>query len=447
MSALSDLPEPLIHEVLEFLVLMDRRKTLATCSRFWKRLSYYEGQIKTLRFKSMKELQGALINRSLYTYRYGPVLRNLQNLIHLNVGPFASDSLLYLLPTAPCHGTLESLSMVGSQRITDAGLMYLARANPNIDSLVEDVPRESDSPVYAPRPHKSSSLSALKQIDLTFCRNTSFAGTFWLRDGIPQLQCIRRIPVWCEGNFYTPFGSGVEIHTYWPDGTFSFTRNKQSSGFVTDLYPWDRQLHSIDIDDGYDYEAADFVGDKMQYNDPDLPDFMPEFAQYAYRPGVSLLRLPPEKDENGSTVASVLVAQYLNGLKPPSVRRWMERALTDGIAIGESKYYSFEKKDIPDDDRELREARSIEEHATNPLGPPPDVMISKMKLESFHCSNESLSAKSTTNNCSSPPMELIQSCRRTCKMLEGYGLSTLERVEEELDILLRTPPEQQAMQE
>ena len=69
--------------------------------------------------------------------------------------------------------------------------------------------------------HRSQTL---REIDITFCRNTTYNGTFPLRDRLSNLKLIRQ-PKWLDGQFHTPFGdspsySQVEVHTYWADGKF-----------------------------------------------------------------------------------------------------------------------------------------------------------------------------------------------------------------------------------
>ncbi|KAL3910950.1 MAG: hypothetical protein SGARI_001881 [Bacillariaceae sp.] len=445
ISVFIDLPEPILHEVLEFLSLTDRRRVVATCQRFWEKRFGLEGKIRSLRLYSRNELQGPLVIPFLGSSQYGPVLRNVTNLMHLNVGSFANNNLLYLLPTAPCHATLESLSMVGSCDISDTGLMFLARANPNGGDIRNENLRQQMAPDQNPvpqdrTPHKSSPLSALKSIDLTFCRNTTFAGTFWLRDGIPRLQCIQRVPQWCQGRFTTPFGDGeTEVHTYWPDGIFSFTRAFQSSGFVVDVFAWDNKEPSETSQDDFDYEAVDFLGSKLQLLDSQLR-YLPEVGQLAYRPGVSLLRLSPETNADGSTTTSVLVGQYVTGLKPPGVRRWMERALNENIALGESNYYAIDRTPgVPDDEQNLRNAKPAEEYARDPTGPRPELVMSKMKLEPFHTE----ASNGDGSNNFNAPLDLVEACRRKCQAIQRYSATTLQRVEDEIDRVLTNPEEQE----
>mmetsp|Transcript_22248 Transcript_22248/g.39125 ORF Transcript_22248/g.39125 Transcript_22248/m.39125 type:complete len:339 (+) Transcript_22248:1-1017(+) len=320
--------------------------------------------------------------------------------------------------------------------------------------------------IVAGPPHRLSSLHALEYIDMTFCRSTTFSGTFWLRDGLRNLRCIRRQPKWMDGHFHTPFGSehNVEIHTYWPDGTFQFTRNEQSNGFVSDLYAWKGDGNGgIDEPSGSTsqefYESVDFVGDKLQYNNSSLPHPLPIFTQYAYRPGVSLMKLPPEyevvehhvektkndKSSSSCLVSCVLVAQTLDGLKPPSSRRWMEQAIRENIPLGQSKYYGLlateNNRQASRGDIKLVETLSPEAFAASPQGQRPVVMISKMKLEPLGATIQpsKTSNDSKNENVLMPPDELVEACRETCKGMLEYGVDFLERLEEEMHQLLQRP--------
>ena len=178
----------------------------------------------------------------------------------------------------------------------------------------------------------------LQYIDIKFCRNTTYEGTFLLRSLLDNLRLIRRQPSWLDGEFHTPFSTdgSVEVHTYWPDGSFTFTRNSQSTGFVCDLFPWKE-------------DEYDFLGDKLQYNNFPTPDGWPSWFGYAYRPGVSLLKLEDDTSSIGNRQDEsrcVLVSQYVRGLKPPSNRHLIEGA-KDLVQEGESKYFDKDGNILP----------------------------------------------------------------------------------------------------
>jgi hypothetical protein len=147
---------------------------------------------------------------------------------------------------------LKKLSLVGSLAVTDKGLEFLSRRGGHHNTATTSTPTNNNE------------NDLLQEIDITFCRNTTYAGTFVLRERLTNLQVLRRIPKWLEGQFHTPFGED-EVHTYWPDGTFTFNRNSQSNGFVCDVFLWD----------GY---VSDFVGEKLQYNNFAAPLGWPEWT-------------------------------------------------------------------------------------------------------------------------------------------------------------------------
>ena len=127
-----------------------------------------------------------------------------------------------------------------------------------------------------------------------------------------------------DGCFETPFGGGaaVELHTYWPDGSFSFGRERQASGFVLDLFEFSGEEH---------------VGDKLLYNDWQPPAGWPHWARFCYRPGVSLLRLDDE-EINGVKARSVLIAQRMRGMLAPRDAPKIEQAQL--VPLGESRHFS-----------------------------------------------------------------------------------------------------------
>lgn len=76
------------------------------------------------------------------------------------------------------------------------------------------------------------SLQFLNELNLTFCPYVSYNSVLELREHCPNLKLIRRQPKWLDGVFVTPWG---EIHTYFPCGAFSFTREVNSEGWVAQL--------------------------------------------------------------------------------------------------------------------------------------------------------------------------------------------------------------------
>mmetsp|Transcript_29303 Transcript_29303/g.93927 ORF Transcript_29303/g.93927 Transcript_29303/m.93927 type:complete len:280 (+) Transcript_29303:680-1519(+) len=171
---------------------------------------------------------------------------------------------------------LKRLCMAGSQLLTDAGLFELG----------ESSERRRDT---------------LEYIDITFCNGTTYGATLPLRRLFSNNLVIRRQPAWLDGQFRTPFGEG-EVHTYWADGTFSFTRPHESTGYVRHLR-----------------REGNVLCDSLQYIDFDAPPFWPAWVKYCYRPGVALQRVPSDGADDGLNAGehSVLVGQLLIGLLPP----------------------------------------------------------------------------------------------------------------------------------
>jgi hypothetical protein len=250
-----------------------------------------------------------------------------------------------------------------------------------------------------------------------------------------------------EGRFHTPFGpqDGSEIHTYWSDGTFSFTRDSQSSGYVMDLFPCDKlnfgRNDGVDQEgDEYDFSAVDFVGDKLQYNPVGFGENVPQILQYTYRPGVSLFRLPPEQGSDSAT-SQVLVAQHVNGLKPPAIRNWMEQAAGDNTPVGQTKYYGLRvSTEGAGDQWGLVETQSDREYEENPTGPRPIVMMTKMRVEPLYANATFSSSEGSGSGVVEyplPPPSLVESCRATCRKLHQYDHGFLRHMERELDDYLQ----------
>ena len=76
------------------------------------------------------------------------------------------------------------------------------------------------------------SLQSLRELDLTFCPTVSYSAVLQLRRHCPNLRLIRRQPEWLDGHFETPWG---EVHTYYPCGAFSFSREVESEGWTAQL--------------------------------------------------------------------------------------------------------------------------------------------------------------------------------------------------------------------
>lgn len=279
MNTLQDLPDSLLHEIQEYLTICERRIVLATCDQLWNQRHELQRNILSLAVHDKRD------------YRFLSDLEFLRPLVHLqrlDLQQYCTDEFLSLLEQ---HETLLpkliDLRLVGSIGVSDTGLEALSHACPSLTYL-----------------------------DITFCRNTTYAGTFCLRD-LGNKMAIRRQPAWMDGKFQTPFDNDG-LHTYWCDGTFQFQRESQSSGFVCDLEAHEDSCH---------------VGDKLQYNNFIPPRGWPEWSRFCYRPGVSLLKL----SELHQGQRQVLVGQRLYGLKPPKDLPTLDQL--QFLEVGASVYF------------------------------------------------------------------------------------------------------------
>jgi hypothetical protein len=326
--------------------------------------------------------------------------------------PFLFSAILYHMFGGMSHSIMESLCV---DECVDDGFLMVGMLQlglfPNLQSLrmrsctgVSDVGLEALS--------RSVCAASLRTIDITFCCQTTYKGTFSLRerDRLPNLEWIRRQPEWLDGQFDTPFveDSGEsEVHVYYADGSFSFSRASQSNGFVLQLYQWGEQ----------------FLGDKLQYNNFPVPDGWPSWTRLSYRPGVCLLRLdrtylthgaqgPTTTTTTNTNTNAILVGQYTRGLRPPQNQRLMERA-KDIVPLGEFRYFdpvTFEM---------------VERDEAGAAGTRGSVMISKMRVRPL--------------TQLMPPPELLQACRTTCAQcaeLERWDSNVLAHQEARLERIL-----------
>ena len=145
--------------------------------------------------------------------------------------------------------------------------------------------------------------TSLQYLDITFT-STNYSVVLKLRAIRPDLT-IRRQPKWLDGHFQCPWS---EVHTYHADGSFTFTRDRESKGFVWTL-----------TDHGHYYS------DKLQY----LNAYM--LPHTLFRPGVLLKRAPDH----------VLVAQARWQLDPP--RDMPPATLYEDLPIGQSMQIATEE--------------------------------------------------------------------------------------------------------
>jgi hypothetical protein len=385
----ANLPLTLLNEIFSFVgSLRQQRLVLSQFGkRTWSLIPELEASLNQLVISDERDASAILFHNkarltvSMFEERRLPeVFLRLSNLQYLDLGRYANDAFFEFLDIHAPLPNLKALSMVGSMGVTDQGLRRI---------------------VYGGAPRREN----FESLTITFCRNITYAATLFLRENLPNLRLIRRQPEWLDGQFHTPFaaeGAPDEVHTYWPDGTFTFSRNSQSTGFVCDLFPWDTQ-------------RPDFLGDKLQYNNLTFPAGWPDWFRFAYRPGVALLRIDDIVDEssNNKPIRCVLVSQHMRGLKPPNVRELMESA-NHLIQPGESKQFTQDGDVLPDDTPENRFGDSI--------------MISKMKI--YPLPTHSLL----------PPGDLVEECKTTCEAMTTFGKVFLDAKERELQILLTAGP-------
>jgi hypothetical protein len=391
LSSLEDLPESLLGHIVSYLTFSEAHGRFFPINRqFWFHLrpalalATLEVAVDHCDTKESFEFMA-------HTHQTSSVWKALSlysNLQVLDLQSFATDMLLASFVANDFLPALTTIRMCRSQFLTDQGLVQLSRHS------------SSSQPATTEEADAIAGESTIQEIDITYCRNTTYQGTFVLRDKLPNLRLLRRQPAWLDGDFYTPFGSAqVEVHTYWPDGTFSFNRASQSTGFVLSWDEWSTK------------ESPRYLGDRLQFNNF-APGAWPLWSRYAYRPGVCLLELLAN-DENGTTKNNdgderyVLVGQRLKGLRAPKIYPLMTE-VAPNIPAGASRYVDPMTSQIYQEPDEARER----------------ILVSKMKVLPLSTSSML------------PPKELVEECRQTCEAMKHYGEDFLNQKEWELDRFL-----------
>ena len=365
----SVLPDSLMNEILVYFNLRERRLLLSCNKYFWRLRLDIERNLG--RLKILQEDAQLLIHSSHYLSTHSVWLywSGFSNLIHLDLTFFATDVFLKLISLSNTpqernghqEELLENLQHINlrySKGVTDEGLLALSQGSMRAENL--------------------------KSVDITFCKNTTYHGTFPLRDNLKNLQLIRRQPEWMDGTYLTPFdnqsdarNSAVEYHIYWADGTFSFNRSTQSSGFICELTDWNNE-NKNDPHFLQSENCGIFVGDKLQYNNFVPPEGWPSWTRYCYRPGVSILKLPDEiahdSQNNTNRVKSVLVAQRLSGMKAPKDSPLLSQ--TNSIPLGQYRQFRQDGTLIDTSQQQLPQAPVLDENGEGPY-----VMISRMQVE------------------------------------------------------------------
>ena len=284
---LQRLPTETLSVIFLYLSLREQWACVATCIALWR-----SREILRLAVEDV----GALPEDANTFPLSHKIWDHFKRIKRLDIGKWATDAFLVALaPNAfrkdELLPLLEHISVARSL-VSDAAVFQLARG--------------------------STRRTTLKSIDITFCQNTSYMSVVKLCEVIthPNLL-VRRLPDWLVGCFVTPFGEGDEVHTYWADGTFSFSRGEQSTGFVESLYE-----HS---------DAR--ISDTLQYTN--LPQHFPRWFHRTYRPGVTLYNVPRGSD----SLPSVLVAQHTEGNGSYAPHDYPQAFHVPMVPLGESRYF------------------------------------------------------------------------------------------------------------
>jgi hypothetical protein len=365
---LTSLPTSQLVEILEFLSLSDGRQCLMTCRNLWRQCQEVESKRGLARVQSWMDFH-ALIAMIPNLYRN-------YHLMELTLGRYATDELFMKLfvSTNPeeAHDNVPSLqriSCVGSDQLTDVGLLFIAPRHEGHEGEELSSRNQTTNPASMWPPQQQN----LQYIDITFCPNTTYKATLELRRRLrrrrqdqqqqhaPQQPTlvIRRQPEWMDGCFETPFANDG-LHTYWADGSFSYERQAQSQGYIQRIHSWKRRSgiltdhfsdSNVGNQHGYIQKEQDIhhVRTKLQFSNFEAPAHWPPWTKYIYRPGVSLLYLPEQQQDNDSNEGgrSILVSQMVRGLYPPP--DW-PKPCHQSLPIGVTRYFDRLGQMLPDDE-------------------------------------------------------------------------------------------------
>lgn len=290
----NSLPDILLANVMDFInteeayiilgicMTPERQQDLSALRSYWQRIPWNTG----VDYKFANELwKNHVVSRFCGIHT-------------LDLGSCASDEMMVIMAELDEKSNnnmylplLKTIRMQhSSELLTDSGLLTLAQGKQR-------------------RKH-------LTHIDITWCNKTTYRASLRLRDQLPNLQVLRRIPEWMEGSLTTDCeGDGEDV--YYADGSFRFQRNALSKGFVHKLVMWDHPVETP----GHVAQ----VGRTLQFIDPGtfLEDSFGLAAHESldlarfYRPGASLLRLDSAYNtEDG--YPTLLVVQAPRGTFPPS---------------------------------------------------------------------------------------------------------------------------------
>mmetsp|Transcript_25644 Transcript_25644/g.56144 ORF Transcript_25644/g.56144 Transcript_25644/m.56144 type:complete len:446 (+) Transcript_25644:189-1526(+) len=346
----TDVPYEQVADVLSFVSLPDRNHFARTCRQQRRLRAGIEATVTMLSEPAGHGLGGLVYHSNIGASPYwldevealrqsrSLQLSRLVGLRSLNIGPLGNNDFLRLLSSGSGRDdgehllpNLEELSMVDSLKVNDVGILALGQRTEGVNGKRRD---------------------NLRFLDITFCEHITYGATLELRKLLPSPLLVRRQPRWLDGHFETPFSGRhpIEVHTYYPDGSFSFDRDEQAAGYVARLFK---------RSDDSNRRSEHHLADKLQYIDFRANGW-PNWTRFAYRPGVSLRRVPDEiiKDQTTreeSILRSVLVAQNRKGFRPPTSFPALEHI--DKVPLGESRLFSKEgemlARDVEDDDNQV----------------------------------------------------------------------------------------------
>jgi len=194
----------------------------------------------------------------------------LSKLRDLNLGPLANKDFLSVIAGEPLEHRIEAQIQEGARRRNPTG-----ETRGFLLSCLEKLSVAGSVSVDNASLLSLGNRPALRELDVTFCSRVTYGLVVDMREALPACL-VRRLPAWICGVTATPFmddDGNPEAHMYWPDGTFSYTRTKQSEGFVVTC----RQLSS-----------KGYVANKLQFVDFDPPPTWPGWTAFAYRPVIAL---------------------------------------------------------------------------------------------------------------------------------------------------------------
>lgn len=221
-NLLGSLTCDLYHPILEYLRLCDQAQLSASSMTIRKHVIDYWSSMK-----SFNELSASIFSSSSEVLTgqssLSPAaqLRYMINLREIDFSSSPESSVFellqgdYILTVLGQHcKLLEVINLARSKSITNTGLQEIADGCPN-----------------------------LSFVDITFCPLTNYGSILILRgDPGPEVETftprsvvVRRQLPWQDGHFHCPW-EPPEIHTYYPCGTFEFSREMESKGWVVRIH-------------------------------------------------------------------------------------------------------------------------------------------------------------------------------------------------------------------